>query len=677
MRAADDMALAGCLLCLALLVPACNDSEPEDSVHEGTDDDSAVDDDSAPGGPDDDSSDDDDDDASPPEYPESCPSGPALPFDLASKPMVVPFPNDLYTVEDGSSPSGRRVRIDQDTARPLGALAASPFLRFLTDAYNGLTGFSTLADLYLPTGVEPDPASLPDALDPSFADGLFLMADDAASPYDGELTPLASDFRSPDLHLTPWFPLREKTHYALVATRALRPPGGCFRASASMREVWSAWATGSGDQPAARYRDVLERLDGLGVAPDQVLSIADFTTGWITREMESAVEVLDDLALSAPASFRDWEIVPDADPRLWATAHATFDAPIFKPKGGAWALDEAGRPVVDHVEAIRAYFTIPAADATPNGQPYPILLFEHGIFNDKHEMRPPFTTEIAALGFATVGIDAVCHGDRLPPGVGDIGQFLCFYDILHPNAWRDNFRESAADVAWLRRALTLLADVDLDDNGVPDFDVTRVYNLGVSFGSILGGIYAGVERQVDAHVLSAAGAKFISIALEGEAAEYIGWIEALENWLLPGEPITDFLHLALDMVQAILDPADSANYLIHALDDPLEIMQGHRPQILQQGAAWDDVIGGPAGGWLCRAADWPQMTPFAWDVGAAHVSAPFQGSAFYQFDTDEHTLMFDEDPLSEPTRAQVFHFLQTRLDDGIGEIIDPLADSSQ
>jgi hypothetical protein len=644
---------------------SCADDDGAASDGDADDDNQFTDDDDDDN---DNNDDDDNDDTSAPEYPEPCADGPTFTFDLASTPMVVPFPNDWYAVDDAASPTGRRVHIDADTARPIGAMAANPLLGFLTNAFNNLTGFSPLADLYVPAGTEPAAASLPDDLAPGLADGVFLLVDDPTSPRDGTFGPLRLEWRAPDLHLTPWFPLKENTHYVVVATRALHPGDGCYRASDSMRDAWTAWATDAKD----RYTATLDRLAALGLAPEQILSVADFTTGWVTRDLEAAKLVLDELAQTEPSPFYDWAIVPDADPRLFATAHATFDVPIFKAPRGAWSFDADGRPAIDHVESVLAYFTLPAADAHPDGQPYPILLFEHGMFNDKHEMRPPFTTEIAAQGFAMVAIDAVCHGDRLPPGMGEIGQFFCFYDIFHPEAWRDNFRESVANLAWLTSSLKTLADADLDSNGVPDFDVERIYSLGMSFGSILDGAYAALEDRIDAHVVAAAGAKLTSVALEGEAAQYFELIELIEHLFWPDEPITDFLNLFTDMLQAVLDPADSANYLVHVIDDPLPLMQGHVPQVFQQGSGYDATIGGPSGGWLCRAAGWPQITPFAWDVGTAHVEAPYFGSAFFQFDTDEHTLIFDDHELGIAARAQVIHFLRTHLDNGVGEIVDPL-----
>ena len=607
----------------------------------------------------------------PADYPESCPDGPLFSFDLSATPMVVPFPNDLYAVEDPGSPTGRRVHIDGETARPLGELAAVPAIGFVTDAYNELTGFSTLADLYLPVGAGPTRSNIPDKIAPGLGDGLFLMVDDDGSPWDGSFAPLVTAWRAPHLHLTPWFPLKERTRYVLVATRTLRPPGGCYRASPSMRTVWAARANGETSGPGGRYTSILDRLARLGLPPEQVLSIADFTTGWITRDLEAARLVLEELADAAPSHFYDWEIDPHSDPRLWATAHATLDVPIFKPGGHAWTFDAEGRPVVDHFEPVKAYFTLPASDAGPYGPPHPILVFGHGLFNRKEEIRPPFTTEAAAQGFATVSIDAVCHGDRMPPG-GELGRFFCFFDFFHMPAWRDTWRESVANTSWLVRSLETLEGLDLDGDGAADFDTGRVYYLGSSLGTILGGTFAALEPLIDAHVMVASGAKITSIALDGPVAPLFDLIELFEGISRPDRPVTDFLQVSLGMFQAIFDPADPANYLVHLNDDPLPVMDGHAPQVFQQASAFDESLGGVSGGWFCRAGGWPQMVPFAWDAGVPHVSAPYLGSAFCQYDTSDHTILFSHDPLGKALRAQVFHFLRTHLETGVGEIIDPL-----
>ncbi len=663
---------AAAVVVIALAAVGCGSDDDDDSTHDGVADDEA-DDDTDDDASDDDTDDDTADDDSAPPYPESCANGPELTFDLTASPNVAPYPSDLYVAADPASPSGVRLRLDSSTPLPVGKIARAILLGFLVRAYEQSTGFSPLADAYLPVGAEPDAATLPDEIDPSTADAVFLMVDDPSSDHDGELAPIRVEWRAPDLRITPWRPLRERTRYALVATRALMTGGGCYRASASMRTVWSALAGEGDDAAGGHLADALGRLAAHSVAPEGVLSLSSFTTMHATRDLEAAARVLADYAEDHPPAFFDWEIVEDPAPELWATAHAKVDVPIFQAADGAWNFDANGDPVIDHVETVRVYFVLPAPDAHPAGPPWPVLLFQHGMFNDKHEMRAPFTTQAAQTGFAIAASDGVCHGDRLPPGAGDIGQFLCFFNVLRPDVIRDNFRETVTDTLWVARALRSLGEADLDEDETPDFDPAHVFNMGMSFGSLVAGPVLALDPELEANVLAASGAKFASIVLEGEAAPYFEMIRAMEALIAPGEPVTDFLYLVMHVLQTILDPADSAHFVARAMGDPLEPMDGVVPTVLQQGSAYDETIGGPPGGWLCRAGGWPQLEPFAWDVGAAHAGAPYEGSAFYQFDTTEHTLIFDDDALGAAARDQILHFLRTRLDTGTGEIIDPLA----
>ncbi|MCC6157394.1 MAG: hypothetical protein IT350_05025 [Deltaproteobacteria bacterium] len=654
------------LALVSLALGGCASDDDDDSDAETPSDDDTADDDSS-------SDDDVDDDDTAPPYPETCADGPELTFDLTASPNVAPYPSDFYVAADPASPSGVRLRLDATTPLPVGKIARANLLGFLVRAYEQATGYSPLADAYLPVGEEPDATTLPDEIDPSTDDAVFLMVDDSTSEYDGELAPIRVEWRAPDLRITPWRPLRERTRYALVATRALTTGGECYRASASMRAAWSVLNGKSEDGAGEQFADTLGRLAEHGIPPEDVLSFSSFTTMHATRDLEAAARVLAEYAEDHPPAFSDWEIVEDDAPEIWATAHATVDVPIFQGADGAWTYDANGVPAIDHLEPVRVFFVLPAPGAHPDGALWPMLFFEHGIFNDKHEMRAPFTTQAAQTGFAIAASDGVCHGDRLPPGMGEVGQFLCFFNLLRPDVIRDNFRETVTDTLWIARALRTLGDTDLDEDETPDFDTTHITNMGMSFGSIVAGSVLALDPELDANVLAASGAKFASIILEGEAAPYFEAIRAIEGLVAPGEPVTDFLHLVMHVMQTILDPADGANFARRAMDDPLDVMGGIVPTVLQQGSAYDETIGGPPGGWLCRSGGWPQLEPFVWDVGATHASAPYEGSAFYQFDTEEHTLIFDDDALGAAARDQILHFLRTNLDTGTGEIIDPLA----
>ncbi len=679
------------LLILGCVAAGCGDDD--DSTDSGSDDDSPGDDDASTDDDagDDDATDDDtgDDDTWPPlpdddadddtgpAYPESCADGPIFDFQIRQGPFTVPFPNNLYTTPDDSTATGMRVMINENTTRPIG-MAAS--LGWIFDAVNALDGFSTLGSIYVPVHDEVDPATLPDIDDPGAGDGLLLMVADPASPHDGEFARVKAEWIKRSVRLTPWWPLRERTRYLLVATRHLAPAaGGCYQASPSMRDVYFA-GEGEVDRGlAARWTDDLARLADLGVAPESVLSIADFTTLDATGGMNAVRAKLDEMAEDDPPELTNWTISPTGDANLDAFATATLSVPIFQNGDGVWEFD-GGEPVVDHYEDITVVLSLPSADAHPDGQPWPIMIFAHGAISSKGHVYSDYVGSFyGGNGFAVAGIDAVCHGDRAPDSDFEFAVALCYFDFLSPLRWRDNIRQTISDHLWLSHALRAMESPDEvplgddDGDGTPDLDGTTQYYFGHSLGTIHGGIFAALAEDIDAYVMGMAGAKYTTIGLEGPVVEpFRDVIEDLEDEI-PSLRVVDTAYVVGALLQNILDAGDPANYLNHVKDDQLDGMEGHDPDVLHMGASDDYTLGGASGGYYARAGGWPQLEPFVWDADTPHATCPHEGSGFYQYDTDEHQLMFVGDALGAASRDQIAHFLRTHLENGIGEIIDPLA----
>lgn len=667
-----------CLIIGTLLFSACgddddnddNDASPENDDDDNTDDDS-------PGADDDDSSSDDDDDATPPQpYEETCPAGPVFPFDLTSELRIVPYPNDLYTVADETSLTGVRVQIDEQMPLPLSRLAGMALFGFVIDSINTLNGFSTLADLYVPIDNETRATSWPDEDEPGVNDGIFVMVDDPESPYDGEFAPVTVEVRYGALQLRPFKPLRENTHYVLVVTRSLLPnESDCYQAAPQIIRMVEGYTGYQPDETLGRrYDTALAHLETLGLSAGRILAIADFTTLWATQDLLDVSETLDEMAADEPPQINDWTIQYSSAEGLYGYLRGMMPTPIFQNAQGEWVYNNQGELAVQSWEDVEVMLSLPREDAYADGQPYPIVIHAHGVGGDKTSLTA-IASDFAQNGFAVIGIDAVCHGTR-GTGIPQM-DLLCYFDFFHPLTFRDNVRETIANHVWLARAVKQLGEMDMipypDGDGKPDFDVSNIYFASVSLGSINGGVYSAVESQVDAYVLSSAGAKYIGIALEGPYMEILVQMAELLDQVMPAAHAADLVWMIGHAAQHILDASDPANYLMHTVNDPL--LPDHVPYVLQQSSAEDYMLGGLSGAYFCRAGGWTQFNPYVWeaDCGPPHEALPYEGSGFYQYDTDEHFYFWMNTGLGPAYREQALHFYRTHKETGVAEIIDPLA----
>lgn len=126
--------------------------------------------------------------------------------------------------------------------------------------------------------------------------------------------------------------------------------------------------------------------------------------------------------------------------------------------------------------------TVPGVMTLPTGAktvaPYPVIVMMHGFMMSKEDfINAAFQGYLAAMGYATVAIDFPMHGDR--PGDPKTG-FGSLDDA------EKMFTQALFDV------IRLLDYVETR----PELDAKRIGYFGVSMGSIIGGIAAGVDERV-------------------------------------------------------------------------------------------------------------------------------------------------------------------------------------
>lgn len=133
-------------------------------------------------------------------------------------------------------------------------------------------------------------------------------------------------------------------------------------------------------------------------------------------------------------------------------------------------------------ERVPALLYVPKKGAGP----YPCVLVQHGYGGNK-DMGGTFAAFLIPQGYAVFAIDIEYHGERVEPG----------RDVMSTNA-QTNVRSLSQTVTDLRRAVDYLSQRG-------DIDDTRIGYVGVSLGSFLGAIFAGVEPRLKTSILIVGG----------------------------------------------------------------------------------------------------------------------------------------------------------------------------
>lgn len=250
-------------------------------------------------------------------------------------------------------------------------------------------------------------------------------------------------------------------------------------------------------------------------------------------------------------------------------------------------------PAATGTENVPLLLTVPNA-ASGQSKPaagWPVVIYGHGITRNRCDMLAISAT-MASQGYVVIAMDHPLHGavpdnpsDTCAPfyientPFGPISRERTFDVDLVNNATgapgpdglidasgthqinlaslltsRDNTRQAEADLSILTLTIPTM---DLDGNGSPDLDGSRLSYVGQSLGSIIGGVFLSVEPNVNVGVLNVGGAG-IGKLLDGSATfgpRIRAGLAAVG--LEAGTP--DF-ESYLFVVQTVIDSSDPINY---------------------------------------------------------------------------------------------------------------------
>jgi hypothetical protein len=106
----------------------------------------------------------------------------------------------------------------------------------------------------------------------------------------------------------------------------------------------------------------------------------------------------------------------------------------------------------------------------------------------------------------------------------------------------------------------------------PDIDGNRIHFVGISLGSIISGVFLGLNSEVTTATLSSPAGPWTSILTDPEAIDFGGPIRAaLAAQGLPAGTV-GFDNFVRDL-QTLIDPVDPVNYAADAALHPLHVIE--------------------------------------------------------------------------------------------------------
>ncbi len=319
---------------------------------------------------------------------------PTIPCDpLVPSYCAYPFPNNVYTQDDPSRPTGRRLALAQDTI-PLATSGAMPD----PAAWNQSDGFSPGMALltHLPGATTlglPDPLTIERSLMPDSPTVLIDAETGEWIPHYSELDMSTDQDSRRTFMIRPVTRLADATRY-IAAIRGVvddagvpLPPTPAFVA---LRDNTPFADDPSIDSRRGLYADIFNRLGDAGVPRDNLQLAWDFTTASRENNTKRLVSMRDqalEIVGEPGPTYTIDTVTPDYSEHIALHIEGTMTVPLFLDDpgpGGSLLLDDDGLPVQQGEAAYPYVALIPYSAFDNVSAP---LAYGHGLLGARGQVQ--------------------------------------------------------------------------------------------------------------------------------------------------------------------------------------------------------------------------------------------------------------------------------------------------
>jgi len=479
---------------------------------------------------------------------------------------TLPFPSDVFTIEDPTSPTGRYVEYPDEilpnTVRAEMLPSFSP-----RQIFSGASGFSAAAPIYFELAEAISLESLPlnggnsfvvfdlgptSLDDPAYQDDLNARGDrvDIVTHLGKMAIQDTVAIRSHVIEAWPRGRLKYGHRYIAAITKVLKNENQEDLAPApGLQNII--------DNPTPLHENLLELLTEKGYASNNLISLTHFTV----RDQDEVITPMRSMMSKTYAQdhpLRDVAISTTDSNSITLTGDVRLTN--FRDNDGGLTYNASNSGFAEWVPFL---LTIPS---TSDLEKHPISIWGHGGLTAK-EIRYPLEQNIR-LGIATIGIDYPNHGARIDPNdnngngyvVTSMNPTKLQYIGLVTQAPLDQMSLLKAINSHLKNTLN-----NIQHNGLalPELDYDNIVVQGLSFGAMAGSTFAAFAPNIKGAIFENGGSSLVHLL-----SQSLLWSGGAKE-SMPQSATGAEIQFIAAMMQHYTDIGDATNF-VHLFRNPIE-----------------------------------------------------------------------------------------------------------
>jgi len=558
-----------------------------------------------------------------------------------------PFPSNLQTVPDPTQITGLRVDL------PMPDCATRPSDCQDVAVLDRLDGFNVQPRISIPF-------SGPVDLDSVSSSTIFLRRVGCLVCAPVGINQVVWEPLTSTLHVESDELLAQDATYLLVVTNGVRDGAGNAIENKTFLHDLNFGQTR--DAATKAYRTELKKALQQTGDFARVATASLFTTQSVTADLEKIRASID---ASTPPAAVVHHVVPRASLSgiLWSRQDTTAGPGAPAPVLGFFALDDAvgslafgsygspnyetpameipatptktGAPAVQRIDTLQFTLFLPAGPEPAAG--WPVTIFGHGFTDSKQGAPFAVASSLAHAGIATIAINVVGHGGGpqgtltlltaggpvvIPDGGRGFDQdgngtidSTEGVNTAPPDTLagtRDSLRQTVVDLMQLVREIQV--GVDVDGDGHPDLDASKIGYAGQSFGGIYGVDFLALEPDVRTGVANVPGGSITEVARLGGFRPLVGLALLMRTPSLynavPNSTATNFVeNEPLRNLPPVIDTVPGASAIQENLDRSEWAQQSANPAALAPYVRAEPLPGHPAKAVIVQFAKGDRTVP--------------------------------------------------------------------